>query len=83
MISIYKDIYLWFLHQYDKHSLHGIIYFLDVVIFIIILLLIILITIKTKKNIKIMDKKRKDRIVEYMKTTSKYNKIPPKKLKFD
>ena len=48
----------------------------------VIIVLIVLIGIRTNKYIKSVNKDSRDRIVDYIRRTSKYNKEERKRLKF-
>jgi len=49
---------------------------------VVIIILIILIGIENTKYIKLANKRRRDKAVEYIRQTSKHNKEPRKRLKF-
>jgi len=62
--------------------LNDVLLYVDLVILGIIIFLGILIIIRTTKYIKLVDKNGRDKIVKYIRKTSKFNKEPRKRLKF-
>ena len=55
---------------------------LDILVGITIIILIILIAIKTNNYVKTVNKNRRDRMVDFIRKTSKHNKEERKRLKF-
>jgi hypothetical protein len=82
ILNIWKNLHLWLLDKEIHQLFKNTFIFLDIVILFIILLLLSLIIIKSNTYINNVNKKRRDKLVEYMRKTSKHNIETHKKLKF-